>query len=191
MTIGFTSYFWWAWPLLTDVVLLCAGLLFVVRLYLVERQFEEGLIGFEREYLKRKVNRDFRALPEEEWFLAHGFEYQVATSSQCRRLARLRKIARFAVVTMMSLAALFGAGALFAATSTGSLAVSAIVLSRCIIRFPAFSGKVETACTDGVSVTKNVTEQRENHAATPSTSTSEASGNGTANQQMTTVTLTY
>ena len=191
MTIGFTSYFWWAWPLLTDVVLLGAGLLFVIRLYLVERQFEEGLIGFEREYLKRTVNRDFRALPEDEWFLAHGFEYQVATPSQCRRLARLRTIVRLAVVTMISLAALFGVGALFAATSTGSLTVSAIVLSRCVIRFPSLSDKVESTCTDGVSVTKDVIEQPENKAAVPSGSTSESSGNGTANQQMTTVTFTY
>jgi hypothetical protein len=188
---GFTSFIGLAWPFFTDTVLVCAGLLFIVRLYLLERRFEEGLIGFEREYLKRKVNSDFRPLPEEEWFLAHGFEYQVATTSQCRRLGRVRKIAKFLVVTVMSMAALFGAGALFAATSTGSLTVSAIVLSRCIIRFPSFNGKIESVCSDGVSVTKTVGEQKANRAVESSATSPESSNTANSGQDVTTVTLTY
>jgi hypothetical protein len=188
---GITSYVALAWPLFTNTVLLCAGLLFIVRLYLVERRFEEGLIGFEREYLKRKINADFKPLPEEEWFLAHGFEYQVATTSQCRRLGRLRKVAKFLVVTAMSIVALFGAGALFAATSTGSLTVSAIVLSRCIIRFPSFTGKAETACSDGVSVTKTVGDRKANSTAQSSVTSPQQSVAPNAGQEITTVTLTY
>ncbi len=81
--------------MLTDTILLCAGLLFVIRLYLVERRFEEELISFERDYLRKRVNFDFRPLPEEEWFLAAGFEYQVATRSQYCRLDTFRRIVKW------------------------------------------------------------------------------------------------
>ena len=95
MNTGLTSYFWLAAPLLTDTILLCAGLLFVIRLYLIEREFEEELIGFEKDYLRKRINFDFRPLPEEEWFLAPGFEYQVTTRSQYCRLDTLRKIVKW------------------------------------------------------------------------------------------------
>lgn len=194
MNTGLNTYFWLAWPLLTDSILLCAGLLFVVRLYLVERRFEEGLIGYERAWSKRKMNPAFVPLPEEEWFLAHGFEYQATGASPHRRMGKLRKIARLLVVTMMSIVSLFGAGALFAATSTGSLAVSAMVLSRCLIRFPSFSGKVESNCSDGVQVTKEVSDKvmsNVSEAATSSAAAIESALTPSATPRITTVTLTY
>lgn len=184
-------YFSQIWPLLTDGILVGTELLFVIRLYIVERRFEESLVAFEKECFKKKVELNFHPLSEEKWFLADGCEHKCVTSSQRHRLGRLRKFARFLVVTALGIGALFGAGALWAATSTGSLTVSAIVLSRCFIHFPSFSGKVESECTDGVSFTKETSEKSTNMVIVTPGAPAETTSTPAASQGVTTVTLTY
>lgn len=71
---GLMSYFWWAWPVLTDTILVSAGFLFVARLHLIERQFQEQLVDSQSASFHNRIPADFSPAPEEEWFLAPSFK---------------------------------------------------------------------------------------------------------------------
>src|SRR5450830_1248040 len=122
MSSGIIASFPLTWPLLTDAILLGAGALFVVRLYLIERRFEEGLALLEKVQSQKKSG-GYTPAADEEWFLAR--EYAATTPATCRRWRALRNIARLGLFLVSTIVALFGAGTLFAATSTGSISVSA------------------------------------------------------------------
>jgi hypothetical protein len=74
LIIELVSYFWWAWPVLTDTILVGTAFLFVARLHLIERKFQEELVGFGNASFKNRIKTNFSPSPEEEWFLASGFE---------------------------------------------------------------------------------------------------------------------
>ena len=149
-----------------DIALLAAGLFFLIRLYLVERRFEEKLTGHEsRLRLSDKTadgNTSAAALPpavDPCWQLADGSDYRRATSSQRHRLRVIGRLGKSAVMLALITGTCAGAGALFAANATGNLAMSAVVLSRCAIRFPMLGARAESECSDGMIATRSVSRQ--------------------------------
>jgi hypothetical protein len=186
-----TVYFPWLGVCLAVFVLIAAAAIFVLRLYLVESRGDNQWRGCE-EFLslcKRACNE--AVMPDEAWWRAEQGDIGTGEARLHRRRNTLRRAIKILTVAALAACALLIAGALSAATATRSMAVSAMVLTRCIIRFPVRDNDVDSRCSEGVAPIRSEQVIRNNppDGPEPGTGTTTATAQNVPETKV--VTLTY
>jgi hypothetical protein len=151
-----TVYFPWLGACLAGFVLIAAAAIFVLRLYLVESRVEKEWRGCDEFLFLCKRACDEAVTPDEAWWRAEQGDLGAGAARLHHRRNTLRRAIKILTIAALAACALLIAGALSAATATGSMAVSAIVLTRCIIRFPARGSDADSSCSEGVTPVRTV-----------------------------------
>lgn len=155
--MDFDSLFSSYWAVATDVVLISAGLVFVLRLYIVELRLERGLPGYYRFGAAAEAGvTGYEMSLEDSWFLAEPPERHVHSPAY-RRLHRLGKLVQLLSLLIIAVAIFLATGLVSAATSTGNLAVSVVVLSRCVVQYASTPLGARSLCSDSTAPTYAVT----------------------------------
>ena len=97
----------------------------------------------------------------------------------------MQRLVKTVLLIVAVLCALCFSKVLMAATSTGSLAVSAVVLSHCVIRFSRTAMAAQSTCDDGMKAITTIEPYSQNTRLTPSKRSTGPSETGTI------ITLTY
>ena len=137
-------------------VLIAAAAIFALRLYLVESRVNKQWRDCEEFLFLCKSACDEAVTPDEAWWRAEQEVIDSGVERLKRRRNTLRKVVRTLTVAALAACALLIAGALSAATATGSMAVSAMVLTRCVVRFPVRGNDADSSCGEGVTPTRSV-----------------------------------
>lgn len=162
-----TVYFPWLGACLAVFVLIAAAAIFVLRLYLVESRGDNQWRGCEEFLFLCKRACDEAVTPDEAWWRAEQGDIGTGAARLHRRRNTLRRAIKILTIAALAACALLIAGALSAATATGSMAVSAMVLTRCIIRFPVRGNDADSSCSEGVTPTRSVEAARLDKPETP------------------------
>lgn len=189
-----TAYFPWLGACLAVFVLIAAAAIFVLRLYLVESRVDKEWRGCDEFLFLCKRACDEAVTPDEAWWRAEQGGLGAGAARLHHRRNTLRKAIKILTISALAACALLIAGALSAATATGSMAVSAMVLTRCIIRFPARGSDADSSCSEGVAPVRSEQLIRGNPSDDAGPGTAEAAASATAAQtapQTRVVTLTY
>ncbi|RFB71225.1 MULTISPECIES: hypothetical protein [unclassified Herbaspirillum] len=189
-----TVYFPWLGACLAVFVLIAAAAIFVLRLYLVESRGDNQWRGCEEFLFLCKRACDEAVTPDEAWWRAEQGDIGTGAARLHRRRNTLRRAIKILTIAALAACALLIAGALSAATATGSIAVSAMVLTRCIIRFPVRGNDADSSCSEGVAPVRSEQLIRNNPPDDAGPGTAEAAATATAGQtvlQTRVVTLTY
>jgi hypothetical protein len=189
-----TVYFPWLGACLAVFVLIAAAAIFVLRLYLVESRGDNQWRGCEEFLFLCKRACDEAVAPDEAWWRAEQNDLGTDATRLHRRRNTLRKAIKILTVAALAACALLIAGALSAATATGTMAVSAMVLTRCIIRFPVRGGEVDSSCSEGVTPIRSEQVIRSNPPDGPEPGMATATATAATAQnvpQTKVVTLTY
>jgi hypothetical protein len=191
-----TVYFPWLGACLAVFVLIAAAAIFVLRLYLVESRGDNQWRGCEEFLFLCKRACDEAVTPDEAWWRAEQGDIGTGAARLHRRRNTLRRAIKILTIAALAACALLIAGALSAATATGSIAVSAMVLTRCIIRFPVRGNDADSSCSEGVAPVRSEQLIRNNPPDDAGPGTVEAAATATATAAQTVlqtrvVTLTY
>ncbi|MFJ9531994.1 hypothetical protein [Herbaspirillum sp. NPDC101396] len=186
-----TVYFPWLGACLAGFVLIAAAAIFVLRLYLVENRVEKELRGCDEFLFLCKRACDEAITPDEAWWRAEQGDLGAGAARLHHRRNTLRKAIKILTVAALAACALLIAGALSAATATGSMAVSAIVLTRCIIRFPARGSDADSSCSEGVAPVRSVQIVQLDKPEAEVAVTPESAPPGLSTPRTQVVTLTY
>jgi hypothetical protein len=151
-----TAYFPWLGACLAVFVLIAAAAIFVLRLYLVESRVDREWRSCEEFLFLCKRACEEAVTPDEAWWRAEQGEPGSGAERLHRRRNSLRKAIKILTVAALAACALLIAGALSAATATGRMAVSAMVITRCIIRFPMRGSDADSSCSQDVAPTRTV-----------------------------------
>jgi hypothetical protein len=184
--MDFNSLFFSYWAVASDVVLISAGLIFVLRLYIVELRLERGLSGYYWFGAAAEAGTPgYEMHLDDSWFLAEQPERH-AHSFAYKRLRRLGKVVQLLSVLIIAVTIFLATGLVSAATSTGNLAVSVVVLSRCIVQYVGTPLRASSVCSDSTAPTYTVTPP-----VPGNTRNQNAVSTVSSDAQAGTVTLTY
>jgi hypothetical protein len=147
------------WAVATDIVLIAAGLVFVLRLYIVELRLERGLPGYYAFDAVTEAMSGSAIAADERWFLADDPDAEARQTPVYRRLRRLRKLVQLLSLLIIALAIFLVTGLVSAATATGELGISVVVLSRCIVQYVNSTLKASSLCSDSTAPTYTVASQ--------------------------------
>jgi len=186
-----TVYVPWLGACLAVFVLIAATAIFVLRLYLVESRVDKQWRDCDEFLFLCKSAGDEAVTPDEAWWRAEQDDSGSGAARLHRRRNTLRKAVKILTIAALAACALLIAGALSAATATGSMAVSAMVLTRCVIRFPARGGDAGSSCSEGVTPVRTVQADTAETPASPAVAEPEVAVAEPAAPRAQVVTLTY